>query len=485
MCLKGVQQTMDIEKNLNFTKKQRVMIMVPLLIGAFIALLDETILNVAFTQLGADFHVPISTIQWLGTAYVLTVGILVPVVAFLLKTFSTKTMYLSAMIIYTVGTIICGFSQSFTILMIFRMVEAAGAGMLMPIMINTVTEIFPPAKRGIALGVVMMVVVVAPGIGPTISGLVLQLFSWHYLFFLTLPFAIFAIILGIIYIKNVSILTKPKIDILSIVLSTIGFGALIFGICSIETKGFINVTVLVSLLSGIIGLILFAKRQLSLKQPMLELRTFKYPMFTLGTVMIFITFMIPFAVNIILPTYIQDVLGMTPFIAGLALLPGCMTNGIFSPLSGHLYDKVGAKSLVTAGFVALSVAMFFLSRISASTNLLTIIALQICMSLGVSLNVTPIQVNSLNQLPKEYNAYGVAILSTAQQIAAALGSSLFIGLMGAIQTKSLSGIKNPDISQAHSAIISGADIAFSLALIIVVIGFILTFFIKRKTHNDN
>lgn len=470
---------------MNFTKKQRAMIMIPLLIGTFIALLDETILNVAFAQLGVDLHVSISTIQWLGTAYMLTIGILVPVVAFLLKTFSTKKMFLSAMGLYVIGTIACGFSQSFTVLLIFRIAEAAGAGMLMPIMINTITEIFPPARRGTALGIVMMVVVIAPGIGPTISGLILQSFNWHYLFFITLPFAILVIILGAIGIKNVSELTKPKIDILSIVLSTIGFGGLIFGVCSIENKGFFNVTVEVSLLCATVGLILFSKRQLSLKQPMLELRAFKYPMFTLGTIMIFITFMIPFAINIVLPTYMQDALGQTPFIAGLILLPGCVANGICSPLTGRLYDKIGARPLLTAGFAVLSAAMLFFSHITASTNVLTLIPIHVCMCLGISLIVTATQVNSLNQLPKNFGPSGVAILSTTQQIAAAFGSSIFIGLMGTIQTHNLLGIKKPSISQRHTAITAGVDTAFTIALVVAIIGFILTFFIKRETHKGN
>ncbi|HBL84052.1 MAG TPA: hypothetical protein DDZ99_03900 [Clostridiales bacterium] len=470
---------MDMEKEPVLTNKQRTLIMLPLLIGGFIALLDETILNVAFAQLESELNVSINTLQWLATAYMLTIGILVPVVAFLLKTFSTKTMFLAAMLLYTVGTICCGFSQSFSILLISRIVEAAGAGMLMPIMMNTIMEIYPPAKRGAALGIVMMVIVLAPGIGPTLSGLILQFFNWHWLFFLTLPFAFIAIIFGVLYIKSVSTLTKPKIDILSIILSTIGVGGLIFGICSIETKGFLNATVAISLLCGIGGLILFSKRQFSLEQPMLELCAFRYPMFRLGVILIFISFMMPFAVNIILPTYIQNVLGQTTFIAGVALLPGCIINGISAPLVGRLYDKIGAKPMLIAGFTALTVAMFFLSHVSSSTNLITLIVLQSCVFLGISMIFTPTQANSLNQLPKEYNAHGVAILNTVQQIAAAFSSSLFIGLMGAVQLKQLEKIENPDILQQHAAIISGVDTAFTAALIIVIIGLVLAFFIKQ------
>ena len=464
----------------SLTNRQRTLMMISLMLGGFIALLDETILNVAFSQLESNLHVPMSTIQWLATAYMLIIGILVPVVAFLLKTFSTKTLYMTAMFLYTIGTIFCGFSQSFPALLISRMIQAAGAGMLMPIMMNTVMEIYPPEKRGSAMGMAVMVVVAAPAIGPTLSGLILQYLNWHWLFFLILPFALLAILLGALNIKNVTTLTKPKIDIPSVILSTVGFGGLIFGVCSIENMGFLNVSVLISLICGIGGLILFSRRQLKIKQPMLELRTFRYPMFSLGTVMIFFTFMMPFAVNIILPTYMQSVLGMEPFAAGLAVLPGCILSVFIAPISGRLYDKIGAKPLLTAGFAALTVAMFFLSHISESTNLITLIALQACMTVGISLIATPTQANSLNQLPQEYNAHGVAILTTVQQIAAAFGSSLFIGLMGVVQTKNLLGITNPSIGQKHAALISGADAAFTAALILVVIGFIASFFIKRR-----
>jgi DHA2 family lincomycin resistance protein-like MFS transporter len=471
---------MDMENKLNFTDKQRVLIMMPLMVGGFIALLNETLLNVAFPQLMSAFHVSTSTVQWLGTAYMLVIGILVPVVAFLLKTFPTKTLYLSAMILFTGGTILCGISQTFSVLLISRMIQGAGTGMLIPIMMNTILEIYPLAKRGAVIGISMIVVVVAPGIGPTLSGVILQYLNWHWLFFLVLPFGLLAIILGMINLKNLTTLTKPKIDVLSVVFSSIGFGGLIFGVCSIENIGFLNATVAVSLLCGIGGLILFSIRQLSLKQPLLELRVFRYPMFTLGTVIVFISFMIPFAVGIILPTFMQIGLGITPMIAGIALLPGSIINGAIAPLSGRLYDKIGAKPLAVTGFAFLSLAMFFLSHISSAVTLANLIALHMCILVGASLIFTPMQVNSLNQLPKEYYPHGVAIINTIQQISAAFGSSLFVGLMGAVQANHLEKINNPDILQQHAAITSGVDTAFTAALIMIVIGLILSFLIKRR-----
>ncbi|MEA4848276.1 MAG: MDR family MFS transporter [Clostridiaceae bacterium] len=469
--------TKTIEEKL--TGKQRTLIMIPLLIGGFIAVLNDTILNVAFPQLESSLHVSTSTVQWLATAYMLTIGILVPAVAFLMETFTTKTMYLAAMTLFAIGTVGCGFSQSFPALLIFRIVQGAGTGMLVPIMTNTILEIYPPAKRGTVIGASMVVIIVAPAFGPTLSGLVLKYLNWHWLFFSILPVALLAMIIGGINLKNVSTLTKPKIDILSIVLSTIGFGGLIFGICSIESMGF-NTLVLVSLLCGIIGLILFSRRQFTLKQPMLELRTFRYPMFTLGTIIMFIAFMIPFAVNIILPTYMQNTLGLTPFTSGLAMLPGGILCGVGTLLSGRFYDRIGAKPLLITGFALLTATMLFLSHISASTLLVMIITMHICVNLGLSLISTPAQTNILNQLSREENAHGVAILNTAQQIAAAFGSSLFIGLMGAVQTRYISKIQNPGISQQHAAAVSGVDIAFTAALAITVIGLILSFFIMRR-----
>lgn len=470
----------------NFTKKQRTMIMIPLLIGAFVALLNETLLNVAFPDLVSSLHVSLSTVQWLATAYMLIIGIFVPVTAFLLETFRTKTLYLAAMLIFSAGTVCCGLSQTFAMLLIFRMLQGIGTGMLIPIMMNTILAIYPPEKRGAAIGLSLIAVVVAPAVGPTLSVLVLLHLNWHWLFFFILPFAAAAIVLGAVSLQNVSGLSKPKTDILSVILSTVGFGGLIFGICSIESAGFWNAPVLFSLIGGIGGLILFVLRQLSLPQPMLELRAFRFPMFSLGAAVFLIAFMIPFSANIILPTYLQSSMGLTPFEAGIALMPGGILCGVFTPLSGWLYDRIGAKPPVIAGFSLLIVTTFFLSHLTASTSLIAIIFLHIFTYIGTSLINTPLQTNSLNQLPGNYNPHGVAIINTIQQIAAAFGSSLFIGLMGAVQTNCLSGYDSPTPEQQHAAIVSGVNTAFSAAFILVIIALIASLFIQsKKTEADN
>ena len=464
-----------------FTNRQRILIMIPLLLGGFIALLNETLLNVAFPQLMESLQVPMGTVQWLGTAYMLIIGILVPVAAFLLKTFSTRKLYVAAMVLFSLGTLACGLSTNFAMLLIARGLQGVGTGMLIPIMMDTIMAIYPLSKRGTAMGVSMMVVVAAPGIGPTVAGLILQYLSWPWLFFAMLPFSVAAIVMGIFFLGSFSELTRPRIDLFSILLSTIGFGGLIFGICAIETLGFLNGTVFLSLLCGVIGLTIFSRRQLKLKEPMLELRTLRYPVFTVGTGIIFISFMIPFAVNIILPTYMQSVLGVSPFMSGFALMPGCILCIIFNPVAGKLYDRIGARLPVCLGFAALIISMFFLSRIpDTTTPLVLITVLQALMSTGIAFIFTPAQICALNQIPKAYHAHGIAILNTTSQIASAFGSSLFIGLMGAVEVKRLAKFTSPNVAEHHAAIISGVHVAFTAALVMVIIGLILSFFIKQK-----
>jgi len=345
------------EMHSRLTEKQRTLIMLPILLSGFLAALNETLLNVAFPQLMSSLNVTTSTIQWLSTTYMLTIGIIVPIVAFLLQIIKTKPLFLSAMLIFTIGTISGAISQTFLALLISRIVQGIGAGILLTMIMGVIIEIYPVAKRGAAMGTGIMVVVFAPAIGPTVSGIVLQYLNWHWLFFIVIPFAIVAAIFGIRTIKNVTTLTKPRIDVLSIALSTIGFGGLIFGISVSESSGF-NTIVAISLVCGIIGLAIFIKRQFRLVQPLLQLQTFRYPMFSLGIIIIFITFMIPIATSIILPIILQRVMGLTPIVTGLALLPGNIFSLVAALIAGRLFDKIGAKKIAIAGYFVLIVGLF-------------------------------------------------------------------------------------------------------------------------------
>jgi MFS transporter, DHA2 family, lincomycin resistance protein len=479
------------ENNKKTVSDMRVFpVMITLLLGGFISLLNETILNVAFPRIMSELHIGAETVQWLATGYMLAVGILVPITAFLIHSFTTKQLYNTAITLFLIGTLGAGFSTTFPMLLTARIFQAFGTGMLVPIMLNTILVINPPEKRGAALGTGMFVILFAPAIGPAIAGLILHFFNWNGLFFCLIPFAVLAIVLGNIFLKNVSPITKPKIDALSIILSTLGFGGIIYSISALGSAGFLDPLVLTSTGVGLVSIVLFVCRQLKLKQPMLEVRAFKQPMFSIGVILIMITMMILFSLNIILPTFMQSALAISSFSAGLALLPGGLINGIFSPLTGRMYDKLGAKILVVAGFLFIGIPIACLACISIHTSLALIIVLHCVFCLGGAFIMAPTQTNSLNQLPSRNSADGIAIINTSIQIAAAIGSSLFIGLMAAGQQNYLLKAANPSAMDSRLAALSGMRHSLLAAVVFIIIGLILAFFVKTNksqscpTHNQ-
>jgi len=458
-------------------------IMIVLLLGGFISLINETILNVALSKLMVEMGVTAGTIQWLATGYMLVIAISVPVTAFLIKTFTTKQLYISAMMLFLIGTISAAFSSSFTILLISRMIQAAGTGMMIPLMTNTVFVINPPEKRGSAMGLCFLVILVAPAVGPIISGVLLQYYNWHVLFFMLIPVAVIAIIAGLLFLRNVSEITKPKIDYLSIVLSSIGFCGILYGISKISELRSNILVMVIPFVIGIISLALFIKRQLSLKEPMLELRVFKSRAFSIGVILVMCSMMIIFSMNMIIPLFLQDALKVSSSAAALTLLPAGIVSALVTLIAGRLYDKIGAKVLVPLGFGIIGIALAFLSG-SSSTTTISMIAIIYCfVCLGTAFTMAPTQTNALNSLSKENHAHGIAIMNTLQQLSAAIGSSLFISIMSVYQTNYLRNVSNPSgVNEQISAVVAGFNHTLVVALIFVIISFVLSLFLKGKVR---
>lgn len=415
------------EKNKNIK-----MIITVLVFSGLIATINETILNVALSTLMTQMNVTAGTIQWIITAYMIVVAVLVPITAFLIQSFKTKQLYLCAMTILLFGTICVVFSKSFQALLISRIIQAAGTGMIIPIMMNTVLVVAPPKSRGVIMGLCGA----ALTLGPTAAGIILQNHSWHMLFIILIPIIILAIIMGSIYLVNVSDITKPKIDILSIILSTIGFGGVIYGISSISGSSNIK-TVGIIFVIGAVSLLLFCRRQLSLQQPMLNIHTFKYGIFSIATVLYMLSMMTVFTLAVMLPMFLQGALGVNTFMAAMALLPATLISGALTPVAGKIYDKLGVRILLPAGFVIILIPLFILGQSNYNTSLISIIITFIVVDIGVALSLSPSQTTALSALPKEYYPHGVAIINTLQQLASAIGSSLFIGIMSAAQIKAL------------------------------------------------
>ena len=304
----------------------RSLLVVVLLIGTFCTVLNQTLLTTAFPTLMNAFDITASDVQWLTTGFLLVNGIMIPITAWLINKFNSKNLYLTAMTIFLIGTIACFAAPNFSILLLGRLIQAAGVGISMPLLQNIMLSIFPPEKRGSAMGMSGIVIGLAPALGPTLSGWIIDHYTWRYLFGMVIPIVILVLILAVFLMKSVIELSHPKIDIFSAILSTIGFGTLLYGFSSVGDKGWGSVEVISFLVVGVLFIAFFAWRQLHIEHPFLELRVFSSKTFTLAAILSGVTNMAMVGAEMVLPLYIQNIRGESAFHSGLMLLPGALVK---------------------------------------------------------------------------------------------------------------------------------------------------------------
>ncbi|TCP19748.1 EmrB/QacA subfamily drug resistance transporter [Scopulibacillus darangshiensis] len=411
------------------TEIKPVQIIAVLIMGAFVAILNQTLMNVALPHMMSDLNVTTNTAQWLITGYMLVNGVLIPITAFLMETFSTRKLFIFAMSSFAVGTLICAISPSFSVLMAGRVVQAIGAGIIMPLMTNVMLTIFPPEKRGVAMGTMGVAMIFAPAIGPTLSGYIVENYSWRLLFYVVLPIAILDIILATIFLRNVGKLSFPKFDFLGVVFSSIGFGGVLYAFSEAGNSGWTSAEVMITLIVGIIALILLVWRELTIKNPMLEFRVFKHNIFALTTVVNAVITMAMFAGMLLVPIYLQNIRGFTPLQSGLLLLPGAILMGIMSPITGALFDKIGARPLAIVGLSITTITTWEFGHLSDATTYGHIMFLYASRMFGMSLLMMPIMTEGLNNLPRHLNSHGTAMANTMRQVAGSLGTAFLVTVM--------------------------------------------------------
>ena len=457
-------------------------IMASLLICGFVGMFSETALNIAIANLMDVFDISAATAQWLTTGFLLTLGILMPMTGLLLQWFTTRQLFIGSVASSIVGTLIAALAFNFEMLMVARVLQAAGMGLLIPLMFNTILVVYPPEKRGAAMGFVGLVIMFAPATGPTVAGLLIEYLTWHYIFWLSLPFLIIGLFVGLKYLENVTEVTKPRIDPLSVVLSTIGFGGVVFGFSKAGEgeEGWTSAVVVASIVVGLVALALFVLRQLSMREPMMNLRVFKYPMFVIGLLMVLSCMMIILSSMIILPMYLQNGMGLSAFAAGLMLLPGSALNGFLSPHMGRLFDKYGPKWLVIPGLAVVAASLWFFSGITAASSIAFIVALHIGLMVGISMVWMPAQTNGLNQLPPELYPHGTAVMNTLQQVAGAIGTAVAISILTSGMERYLGSSSAPDaLVEKANAMTFGSQHVFLFAMIVTLVGLATAFFIRR------
>ncbi|GFZ97167.1 MFS transporter [Paenibacillus marchantiophytorum] len=469
-------------------------IMASLLIAAFVALLSQTVLNVALPKMMADLNVNEGTIQWLSNGYMLMNGVLVPISAYLLNRFTTRKLFLTASSLFAIGTIICALSGNFGWLLGGRLVQAVGAGILMPLMSVVVLTIFPVAERGKAMGMMGIAMIFAPAIGPTMSGWVVEHYDWRVLFYIVLPLAILAVVFGAFSMKDVIKTSNPKLDVLGVILSTIGFGGILYGFSDAGSSGWGSGRVVACLVLGGLSLLLFIIRSIRGTTPLLEFRVFKFPMFSLTTLINAIITMAMFSGMILLPIFLQNIRGFSPLESGLLLLPGAILMGIMSPITGMIFDKVGARWLAVIGLIIMTITTYEFTQLTAESTYNHLMLIYTLRMFGMSMLMMPIQTAGMNQLPRRLNAHGSAMSQTLRNVSGALGTALLVTFMtnkAASHAKELiiSGQIDPsnkakmaEISQA--ATIYGINHSFVIATWLSVVALVLAFFIRKVQPHD-
>lgn len=466
---------MTTEATARPTRESSANAIIAILVGsAFVMILNETIMSVALPALIVDLDITASTAQWLTSGFLLTMAVVIPMCGSLLQRFPVRGVYLGSMALFCAGTLISAVAPGFAVLLAGRIVQACGTAVMVPLLMTTVMTLIPPERRGQTMGTISIVIAVAPAIGPTLSGIILGALNWRWMFWIVLPIAMLALAAGIAWLRVAAERQRPTpIDSASIPLSAIGFAGLVFGLSLIgETgKGHHSVPAWVPIAVGATALVVFGARQVQLQRrdrAFLDLRPFSYRRFSLSLSLVILGFMALFGAIIMLPLYVQDVLGESALAAGLVSLPGGILMGVAGPLVGRIYDRLGARLLVIPGSLMLCASLWGYAMLSASSPMWEIIGLQTVMMVGLSMMFTPLMTDALGVLPESLYSHGSAILTTLQQVAGAAGTALFITVM----TKaSLSG-GTPDLP--------GVRAAFTVAAVIGVLVVIVGLFTGRR-----
>ena len=469
--------TASAEPDVQIRSRDRVII-ATLLVATFVVILNETIMGVALPRLMVELNVGPSLGQWLTTAFMLTMAVVIPTTGFLLQRLSTRTVFGIALGLFSAGTLLAALAPGFWVLLLARVIQASGTAIMVPLLMTTILTLVPVHRRGVVMGNVSIVISVAPAIGPTISGVILQFWSWRFMFGLVFPIAVLALVVGLRTLHNIGERGRQPIDVLSVLLTVPAFGGIVFGLSRLgEGGGEAPWLAPTALVVGVVCLVIFLRRQRKLETgtgPLLDLRAFRYPMFRLSLALLCIAMAALFSLIILLPLYLQNVRGLGSLPTGLLLLPGGLLMGLLGPVVGRLFDRFGPRVLTVPGAIALVLCLFGFSRAEVDTPVIALLGLHVLFSAGLAFLLTPSFTTGLNPLPPSLYSYGSAILTTFQQVAGAAGTALLVTVL-AIRSSGLEAAGSPPLQ----AQLGGLQAAFLIAAGIASVGIVLACFMQK------
>lgn len=459
------------------TSKRDLSVIWLLLGAAFVVILNETIMGVAIPNLVTDLGITIAAAQWLTTAFMLTMAVIIPITGFLLQRFTTRQIFTAAMSLFSAGTLVSALAPGFEVLLTGRIIQATGTAIMMPLLMTTIMTLVPAESRGRFMGRISIVMAAAPALGPTLSGLILSLASWRFMFWLVLPIAIFMLVRGNRRLENIGETQNTPIDILSVVLSAFGFGGVVFGLSLVGGTGNAATQMWIALGAGALGIAAFIWRQLVLQRSeraLLDLRVFRSRNFTISISLMTVMMAAMFGTIILLPIYLQNVLQLSPVMTGMLMLPGGLLMGLIAPVVGRIYDKSGPRPLVIPGSIIVSAVLWSLTQLTENTPVLMILLAHMALNLGLALMFTPLFTTALGSLGPKLYAHGSATVGAIQQVAGAAGTSLFITIMSARSLELMTAG-----TEALAAEAGGIRAAFLIGAIISLVAIAGAFLVKR------
>lgn len=467
-----------------------------LLAAAFVAILNETTMGVAIPHLIVDLGITAVAAQWLTTAFMLTMAVVIPITGFLLQRFTTRQVFIAAMTLFSLGTLIAVLAPGFPVLLVARVVQASGTAIMMPLLMTTMMTVVPPHARGRMMGRVSVVISLAPAIGPTLSGFLLDTLSWRWIFGIILPIALAALFIGARWIHNLGGTTKAPLDVLSIILSAFGFGGIVFGLSQVggaathgvteadaAASSLSTISMIVSLAVGVIALGLFIWRQLHLQKEddaLMDLRVFRSGNFSLSIGQMGLLSVAFFGTLTVLPLYLQAVLGVSALQTGLVALPGALVMGFTGPLIGRIYDRWGTRVLLIPGSIIAAGSLWYFTTFDENTSIWVVAIAQTILSLGLAMSFTPLFTASLGSLRPKLYSHGSAVVGTVQQVAGAAGIALMIAVMSAVTASAVQS--GASLAEAGAA---GAHAAFLLAAIVSLPLLVGAFFIRKPADDQD
>ncbi|WP_447440628.1 multidrug efflux MFS transporter LmrS [Staphylococcus aureus] len=469
------------------TTRRRNFIVAVMLISAFVAILNQTLLNTALPSIMRELNINESTSQWLVTGFMLVNGVMIPLTAYLMDRIKTRPLYLAAMGTFLLGSIVAALAPNFGVLMLARVIQAMGAGVLMPLMQFTLFTLFSKEHRGFAMGLAGLVIQFAPAIGPTVTGLIIDQASWRVPFIIIVGIAILAFVFGLVSISSYNEVKYTKLDKRSVMYSTIGFGLMLYAFSSAGDLGFTSPIVIGALILSMVIIYLFIRRQFNITNALLNLRVFKNRTFALCTISSMIIMMSMVGPALLIPLYVQNSLSLSALLSGLVIMPGAIINGIMSVFTGKFYDKYGPRPLIYTGFTILTITTIMLCFLHTDTSYTYLIVAYAIRMFSVSLLMMPINTTGINSLRNEEISHGTAIMNFGRVMAGSLGTALMVTLMsfGAkiFLSTSPSHLTATEIKQQSIAI--GVDISFAFVAVLVMAAYVIALFIREPKEIES